>query len=170
MTIESFLFYGFGAAALVGALASLLQVRSQAAALVGLAAALVALSGLLALLDAHLIAVLMVLVHGGAVLVLALFSIMLVDPRADAFGPFDPARVVVKGAGVAVTIGLGAVLAGTLTGSLPALEAVPEGFGGHRELGRQLFTGYLVPVETVGLLLLAALVGSAFLARRRLDG
>ena len=46
---------------------------------------------------------------------------------------------------------------------------LPEGFGGYRALGIALYTDYVVAVEIVGLILLAAIVGAVILAKRRID-
>jgi NADH-quinone oxidoreductase subunit J len=48
-------------------------------------------------------------------------------------------------------------------------EAVPEGFGGYRQLGISLYTDYVLIVEMVSLLLLAAIVGALILAKRKID-
>ena len=52
---------------------------------------------------------------------------------------------------------------------LSELSDLPEGFGGFRDIGLQLFTAYVVPVQTTGLLLLAAIVGAVVLAKRKID-
>jgi NADH:ubiquinone oxidoreductase subunit 6 (subunit J) len=49
------------------------------------------------------------------------------------------------------------------------VAALPEGVGGSRALGIALFSEYVVAVELVGLVLLAAIVGAVILAKRRID-
>ena len=48
-------------------------------------------------------------------------------------------------------------------------ETVPEGFGGYRQVGISLYTDYVLLVEMVSLLLLAAIVGALILAKRKID-
>jgi NADH-quinone oxidoreductase subunit J len=47
--------------------------------------------------------------------------------------------------------------------------AVPEGFGGYRQVGIALYTDYVLLVEMASLLLLAAIVGALILAKRKID-
>jgi NADH-quinone oxidoreductase subunit J len=169
MPSEAHLFYAFAALALVGAIAVLVQVRNLIAGVTALLVTSVSLSGVFVLLDAHLVAVLQILVQTGSLFALLLFVVMLVDPRGEDFGATDPARVVVRIVGGAVALALGIVLIGTVWDGLPSPGIAPGGFGGFRAIGRELFAGYLVPVESLALLLLAALVGALLLARRRLD-
>jgi NADH-quinone oxidoreductase subunit J len=169
MPIELLLFYVFAGLAVFGALSMLLFVRHAVASAMSLLVTVVSLAGIHLLLEAHLVAVLQLIVFAGAILVLFLFVIMLLDLRDDDFGPYDPVQVLVKIGGVAAALVLGVTIAGAVSGTLPAPTELPEGFGGFRDVGLQLFTVYLIPVETAGLLLLAAIVGAAILARRRTD-
>ena len=169
MTIEVILFYGFAALAVFGAVAMLLLVRNAVASAMSLVVTMVSLAGIYVLLEAHLVAVLQIIVYAGAILVLFLFVIMLLNLRNDDFGPVDPAQTVVKIGGVATALALGVAIAGTVSANLPAAAELPEGFGGFRAIGLQLFTDFVVPVETAGLLLLAAVVGGVILAKRRID-
>jgi len=172
MTVEAVLFYAFAGLAVFGALAMVLFVRNLVAGAMSLAVSMVSLAGIYLLLGSHLIAALQIIAYAGAVLVLFLFVILLLDLRHDDFGPLDPAQVVTKLAGVALALAVGVALASTLVGVLPPapeLTQLPEGFGGFRDVGLQLFTAYVVPVEVAGLLLLAAIVGAVVLAKRSLD-
>ncbi len=169
MAIELVLFYALAGLAVFGALAMLLFVRNVVASAMSLVVTMVSLAGIYLLLEAHLVAVLQIMVYAGAILVLFLFVIMLLNLRNDDFGPFNPGQVVVKIVGVAVALALGATIAGTVLVTLPAPAELPEGFGGFRDVGLQLFTAYVVPVETAGLLLLAAIVGAVILAKQKID-
>ena len=172
MAIELVFFYAFAGLAVFGALGMLLFVRDVVASAMSLVVTMVSLAGIYLLLEAHLIAVLQIIVYAGAILVLFLFVIMLLNLRNGDFGPFDPGQVVVKIGGVVAALAVGAAIAGTVSGTLsPAaqLSDLPEGFGGFRDIGLQLFTAYVVPVQTMGLLLLAAIVGAVILAKRRIE-
>jgi NADH-quinone oxidoreductase subunit J len=167
MPSQALLFYAFGALALIGAFAVLLQARNLVAAVTALLVTTVSLAGIFVLLEAHLVAVLQLLVQTGSLLVLLIFVVMLVAPGGEDFGPEDPGRMIVKIAGVVVALALGIGLVAAVRDGLPLPPVPPAGFGGFRAIGRELFTAYLVPMEALALLLLAALVGALLLLRRR---
>ena len=167
MPFDVALFYAFGALAVAGAVGLLAFVRNVVAAAMCLVVTMVSLAGIYVLLGAHFVGALQVLVYAGAIVVLFLFVIMLLDVRADDAGPSRPGQPVVKLAGVVVCFVLGALVARRVAGSLPAAGPLPDGFGGVREVGLQLFTSYVVPVEAAGFLLLAAVVGAVILAKER---
>jgi NADH-quinone oxidoreductase subunit J len=167
------LFGGFAALAIVSA-ASCVTRRNPVASALWLVVTLFSLAALFVLLDAQFLAVLQVLVYAGAIMVLFLFVIMLLNlGRA---GPTD-----LKGP---IGLGLGVLLAGLLlvqllvlrqTSTLPALgpaaRVAPRaavGGGIIPALAQPLFTVYLVPFELTSLLLLAAIVGAVVLAKRKL--
>lgn len=167
MPFEVTLFYAFGALSVLGAVAMLLQVRNLVAGVMSLVVTMVSLAGIYVLLEAHLIAVVQIMVYAGAILVLFLFVVMLLNLRTDDFVPIRPGQRAVKLAGAGIAIGGGLFVALGLRGSLIAApEAVPAGFGGFRDIGLQLYTSYVVPVEAAGLILLAAIVGAVILAKR----
>jgi NADH-quinone oxidoreductase subunit J len=135
---------------------------------------LFSLAVLFVLLDAQFIGVLQVLVYAGAIMVLFLFVIMLLNVGRG--GPSD-----IKGPlGVAAAILLAGVLllelrvggAGTPPDAirLPAgtLTALQEQQGVVGAVANPLFSEYLIPFEITSLLLLAAIVGAVVLAKRRL--
>lgn len=170
MPVEAVFFYAFGGLSVFGAVAMLLQTRNLVAGAMGLLVTMVSLAGIYVLLGAHLIAALQIMVYAGAILVLFLFVIMLLNLRTDNFAPARPGQGAVKLAGTALAIAIGLFVADGLRGSFVSAPAeVPEGFGGFRDIGLQLFTVYAVPVEAAGLLLLAAIVGAVILAKRKVD-
>ena len=120
------------------------------------------------LLEAHLVAAIQIMVYAGAILVLFLFVIMLLNLRGDAFAPMRGGRALLEVLGIGVSLAALALMVSQLPG-LPALEALPEGFGGFRLLGIALYTEFVVPLETAGLLLLAAIVAAVVLAQRGAD-
>ena len=167
------IFWGFAGLAVVSALACITR-RSPVASALWLVATLFALAALFVLLDAQFIAVLQVLVYAGAIMVLFLFVIMLLNlGRA---GPSD-----LKGP---VGLGVGVLLAGLMLvqllalrhgGPAPALALAPGAMaraaaeqGMVPAVARPLFSTYLVPFEITSVLLLAALVGAVVLAKRKL--
>lgn len=125
----------------------------------------ISMAGLYFLLNADFVAAAQVLVYVGAINVLILFAIMLVNKQEE--------YAVVKGAGVRqvatalVCLGLFALL-GTMVISTPwAISSVaPVGDGSIVTIGIHFFTDFLLPFELVSVLLLIALVGAIVLARR----
>jgi NADH-quinone oxidoreductase subunit J len=161
------LFYVFAAVALVSALAMVLNVRNTVAAAMSLVITMVALGAIFLLLEAHLVAVIQLMVYAGAIVVLFLFVVMLLNLRSDAFSA--PRGNAVKLVGVVAAAGLCVALVRLAQSSLPAVKPLPEGFGGYEQVGRALFGPYVLPFEVTSYLLLAAIVGAVVLAKRRLD-
>jgi NADH-quinone oxidoreductase subunit J len=166
MSVEAILFYLFAVLAVGSALAMVLNVRNTVAAAMSLVITMVALAGIYVLLQAHLIAVIQIMVYAGAIVVLFIFVVMLLNLRRDSFPParMRLAKLVGSVAGVwALTRFLRAAGA-----HLPDVRTVPEDFGGYRHMGKALFTDFLLPFEMTSLLLLAAIVGAVILAMRRI--
>ena len=167
MTPQLVLFYLFGALAIGSAVAMVLNVRNTVAAALSLVVTMIALAAIFVLLEAHLVGAIQVMVYAGAIVVVFLFVVMLLN-----LGPelFSPARSFVpKLLGSAASLALLWVLTSRLSSRLPVPVEAPEGFGGYRQVGRALFTTYILPLEAVSLLLLAAIVGAVVLAKRRID-
>ena len=168
MSVELVLFYVFGAMAVGSALAMVLNLRNTVASAMSLVVTMVALAAVYVLMEAHLVAVLQIMVYGGAIVVLFVFVVMLLNLRQDDFPPVR--QRFVKGLGVALMVFALVKLLAILPAALPGTVAeLPEGFGGYRDVGTALFTRYLLPFEATSLLLLSALVGAVVLAKRRLD-
>jgi NADH-quinone oxidoreductase subunit J len=160
------LFYLFAAVAVAGALGMVLNVRNTVAGALSLVATMLALGAIYVLLDAYLIGVLQILIYAGAIVVLFLFVVMLLNLRRDEFAPGR------MRATKAAAVLLGAVALVQVIGWLPRGEAarpLPDGFGGYRDVGARLFTDYVLVFEFTSLLLLAAMVGAVMLAKRRID-
>ena len=116
-------------------------------------------------LNAHMVAALQIIVYAGAIMVLFLFVIMLLNLQSDTL------RTQRHGLGRAAIIG-GVILLAELglllqrSSSEQAESSLPENFGTVEALGSQLFTTYLLPFEITGILLLVAIVGAVVLAKR----
>jgi NADH-quinone oxidoreductase subunit J len=128
---------------------------------------IVSLAGLFVLLHAFFLAAVQVLVYAGAVMVLFLFVIMMLDLKAEE-------RRKIKAFGiVGGLISVGSILAIFLS-SLVNLQSPlganesPVLEGGTVSLGKLLFTHYLLPFEIVSVLLLVAIVGVVLLSRKDL--
>jgi NADH-quinone oxidoreductase subunit J len=130
---------------------------------------MVSMAGLFVLLHAFFLAAVQILVYAGAVMVLFLFVIMLLDLKEE---ERQKARLFAITSGLASVGGLVIILVRTIWVSGSARAVKPTLEGGTTELGRMLFNyhgatpGYLLPFEIVSLLLLVAMVGVIVLSRR----
>jgi NADH-quinone oxidoreductase subunit J len=126
---------------------------------------IISLAGLFVLLHAFFLAAVQVLVYAGAVMVLFLFVIMLLNLRAEEQRRIKILAVIggVTSAGAILLIFLVNLLNAPLDAKeLPSLE------GGTVDLGKLLFTQYLLPFEIISVLLLVAIVGVVLLSKRDL--
>lgn len=117
-------------------------------------------------LDAHLLGWFQIIVYAGAVMVLFLFVIMLLNLQTDPHENQKPSLRVAAGLGGAVLIVELFLLLGRTPLPEESLTAVPENFGTVRALSEKLFTDYLIPFEVTSVLLLVAAVGAVVLAKR----
>ena len=166
MSVPLVLFYAFAVLAVLSALAMVLNLRNTVAAALSLVVTMVSLAGVYVLLEAHLVAAIQIMVYGGAIVVLFLFVVMLLNLRSDELLPSRQRGVKVIGALLGVVLlaeGLRAL------GGFPEAPPLPEGFGGYRQLGLALYTDYVLIVEVISLLLTAAIVGALILAKRKID-
>ncbi len=121
---------------------------------------------LFVLLQAFFLAAVQVLVYAGAVIVLFLFVIMLLDLKAEERQRIKASSVI---AGVISVGAILYILFSTVAGSpLGTSQQVPQVEGGTIPLGRLLFSQYLLPFEVVSILLLVAMVGVVLLSKRDL--
>ncbi len=143
--------------------------RSPVSSAMSLVMSFVGLAALFVTLDAFFIAVVQVLVYAGAVMVLFLFIIMLLDLRTEGRRPVK----------LAAWAGGGMVLVGFLSAltkvvfSLPeAAQTKPElplpGVNDVAQVGFALFRNFNLPFQIIGVLLLVATIGVVVLSRREL--
>ena len=124
---------------------------------------IISMSGLFVLLQAYFLAAVQILVYAGAVIVLFLFVIMLMDPkeaerrRFQKFGTF---------LGIAAVGGLAGIMINTVRLSVVGESLVASGEGETDSLGQLLFTSYVLPFEIISVLLLVAMVGCILLSKR----
>jgi len=160
-------FYLFAAIAVAGALGMVLNTRNTVAAALSLVLTMVSLGGVYVLLEAYLIGVLQILVYAGAILVLFLFVVMLLNLRRDEFSP--QRQLATKIVAVAIGLAVLALFLQIVQGAFGTPAAISEDFGGYRQVGTALFTDYVLAFEATSLLLLAAMVGAVILAKRKID-
>jgi len=142
--------------------------RNPVASAVALAFNLVAIAGVYMVLDAQFIGLLQVIVYAGAIMVLILFVIMLLnlrdEARAHPTGTFQ--RVLAPVTTLIFAIVIGRAVHASTPASFP--EKVAE-FGTAGSVGRELFTRFYYPFEAISLLLIVAMVGAVLLAKKRLS-
>ena len=155
-------FYLVAAGTLAGAWAAVSS-RNLFRAALGLAVALFGVAILYLFLEAEFLAVVQILVYVGAILTLLVFGVMLTARIADpAVSRWN--RQAWAGLIVAAVLGLGlAHLLFHAPWPAPADAAKPAQLP---VLGKTLLSGYLLPFEVLSVLLLGALVGSVFIARK----
>lgn len=165
--MEPILFYIFGGLGVVTALLMVTRQNPIASAL-WLVVCFFAFAGLFATLSAHFIAVIQILLYAGAIMVLFIFVIMLLNIRQEELKPRHLQFSGLLGGGITLylvilfTLGL---LKSQGSGGFPAL---PENFGCVAPVGRLLFAKYLIPFELTSVLLLTAIVGSVVMGKRKL--
>lgn len=158
--------------AIVFSLAMVVQTRPVRSVL-SLVVTFFGLAVLSILLNAPFIAALQVIVYAGAILVLFLFVIMLLNLSVEA--EEKDQRSVQRLLGLATALGLGGVLVGATVKAPPLPVAVADGPHAIPTpdeiplLGRLLFSDYLLAFEALSVLLLVAAVGALVLAKRRMD-
>ncbi len=164
--MQLLMFYIFGFLALFAAVSMVVSRKPVMSALF-LILNMFCLAGLYALLDAHLVAVLQIIVYAGAIMVLVLFVIMLLNLR-EKKGLVPKHTVVGQVIGILVlaTVMLGVIAKLDLNAIKPLREMSPE-FGTVAGVAEKLFTVYLLPFEIASVLLLAAIVGAVILAKRK---
>jgi len=163
----------FGGIAIVSALLCITR-RSPVASALWLVVTLFALAAMFVLLDAQFIAALQVLVYAGAIMVLFLFVIMLLNLGRP--GPTDIKGPLGLGVAVALAGAMLFLLRPLGQAALPASIQLPPGSvaalqqqrGIVGAVANPLFDAYLIPFEIASVLLLAAIVGAVVLAKRKL--
>lgn len=144
----------------VGVVAARQPVHSAIALLIVLAA----LAVTYLVLAAQFVAVLQVIIYAGAIVVLFLFVIMLLNVRSGE-GPAIKLPRQAAVAAVAAGLYLAALLVAVLGAARPFPPA-PDGFGTAQAVGAALLAGYLLPFELAAVIMLVGIVAAVLLGRR----
>ena len=164
---EFVLFWLFAAVAVAGGIGMLLNLRNTVASALCLVLTMLALACLFVLLLAQFVGVIQVMVYAGAIIVLFLFVIMLLNMERDTLGA--ETYPVVKVLAAIFTVAVGIKLATVVATLRTPWAEVDEAFGTTREFGQALFTDYVLPFELASILLIAGIVGAIVLAKQRLE-
>jgi len=169
MEFKQLIFYFFGAV-LVFAAGSVITVRNPVKAALFLVLAFFSAAGLWMLLQAEFLAIALVLVYVGAVMVLFLFVVMMLDINVarlrEGFGEYLPIGGLVA---VLLVLEMSFILASGPfdAANMPEPAAAAAGHSNTREIGRVLYTTYVYPFEIAALILLVAIVAAITLTLRR---
>lgn len=162
MTASLMIFYILAALLVVSSLLVVFQ-RNVVYSAMALVAALFLIAVLFLTLHAPMVGVLQVLVYAGAIMVLFLFVIMLLNLAA-----LEQRRAIWWGFGSVAALLLAVSLVSLLTDSEPPADPMvaTELFGSPEMLAKSLFTDFVLPFEIASVLLLVAIIGAVVLAKR----
>src|SRR5574341_375828 len=163
--LETWIFFAFAAVLLIAAL-RVITARNPVHAALYLVLAFFTATGIWLLLRAEFLAITLVVVYVGAVMVLFLFVVMMLDINLErvreGFWRNLPLAVVVGGI---MVIEMVAVLANRYYGAVPPAE--PAGYSNTKALGRVLYTDYAFAFEIAAVILLVAIIAAIALTLRR---
>jgi NADH-quinone oxidoreductase subunit J len=158
------MFYLFAALAILGGLL-MVSLRNPLSGAFSLILSLVSVAGLFAMLEAEFVFILQVLVYGGAIMVLIIFTIMLLNLNKEelAEAPVGWMRLILT----ALVCAVGAFGAIKVFGTVvPTGVNVAPDFGSIEGVGRMMLSDFLYPFEVISLILLVAVVGVVLLAKK----
>lgn len=166
MEFTQYVFYFF-ATVLVFAAFMVITIRNPVQAALFLVLAFFSAAGLWILLEAEFLAIVLVLVYVGAVMVLFLFVVMMLDINMarlrEGFGEYLPIGGLIA---VLMVIEMALILSDGFGSGRPVVPH-PVDYSNTRELGRILYTVYAYPLEIAAAILLAAIVAAIALTLRR---
>ena len=173
MPIYEIVFYTFSLV-MLGAAVAVITVRNPVYAALNLVLAFFSAAAIWMLLEVEFLAIILILVYVGAVMVLFLFVVMMLDinlePLKAGFMKYLPAGLLV--AALMAAEFLAVIWAKGRFGeeAFPLPEPSPEGFSNTKAVGELLFTNYLLPFELAGVILLVAIVAAIALTQRQRTG
>jgi NADH-quinone oxidoreductase subunit J len=160
MTYEEIIFYVIAVPTVIGAI-GVVTARNVVHSALFLILSLLAVAGIFILLASEFLAIVQVLIYGGAVTILVLFAMMLTRVRdlpAALDGPQRPFAALA--AGVFLGVSILAVLSTEWPGETEEITVISI-----EQIGNELFTTWAVPFEIASLVLMVALLGAIILAR-----
>ena len=174
---ESLLFYVLSGLA-VGASALVIGQRNPMYSVLLLIVSFAALAGLYIGLDAPFVAMAQMIIYAGAIMVLFLFVVMLLNAPQEDAAEWDRTHPLRKPGFARIGIVLAVLLVVELGWALAKVVSLENAVGGRadgaaiasvREMGRVLFSQYSFAFEATSILILVAMVGAVVLARREGD-
>jgi NADH-quinone oxidoreductase subunit J len=165
MTASLIIFFVLAALAVLAAVSLILQ-RHPIHSALSLIVVMVALAGLYLLMGAEFVAAVQIIVYGGAVMVLFVFVIMLLNAGLEERTNFS--KLATFG-GIPLALALGGIIAAAIarsSGRLPAPAAAEASLSSTRQLSMLLFSEFVYPFELTSFLILVAILGAIVLAQR----
>jgi NADH-quinone oxidoreductase subunit J len=160
---DQIIFYVMAAWVTVFAIVTITR-RNPVTAVMSLVATFFGLAAVYAALSAHFLAVVQVLVYAGAIMVLFIFVVMILNREEVAPLALRPMRLLGVAAGIYLLVVFFKVVAvGVPTDQVP--HVLPESYGTVASVGDMLFREFLYPFEAISLLLLVAIVGGVVISR-----
>jgi NADH-quinone oxidoreductase subunit J len=166
--MQDYLFYLFAALTLLCGVLVIANpfTRNPVTSAMFLVLTIVSLAGLFVLLHAFFLAAVQILVYAGAVMVLFLFVIMLLDLKEES------RRKIKAGAGLLGLVaagGIASLMINVIRQSNVGVGLSPASAeGSSLALGKKLFTDYALPFELISLVLLVAMIGAVLLSKKEL--
>ena len=167
-SLSPLFFWFFAGLMLLGGLSVILN-RSPIASALSLVVTIIAMAGLFVLLHAFFLAAIQVIVYAGAVMVLFLFIIMLLDLKAEERRHIKPFGLAAGGlVGLFFACQFFRVLHQTEAGTRPIASLPPAAADDIPAIGTLLFSKYILPFEVTSILLLVAMVGVVLLSKKEI--
>ncbi|MGR3218765.1 MAG: NADH-quinone oxidoreductase subunit J [Candidatus Anammoxibacter sp.] len=171
---EAILFYLISSVAVISAVSVILQ-KNPIYSVISLIVTLVSLSTVFLLLNAQFLAAVQIIVYAGAIMVLFLFVVMLLNLGKDDAGEegydklfIQKKMAVILGGTLFVIFGM-VIKSGFYSGKSGNYTAeVINNIGNTELIGKLLFTEYLLPFEITSVLLFAAIIGTIILAKKKI--
>ena len=169
--MELLIFYPLAGFCVVLALGVIFN-NSPVGSAISLIGMMLGLAGIFVLQQAHFIAILQIIIYAGAIMVLFMFVIMLLNLKKG-----DDAGWIARGRNTFISVMTGLLTVGILykitdillTAKMDTPATLPDTFGTVANIGETLFTDFILPFEVASILLLAAMVGAVVLAKTKLD-
>jgi NADH-quinone oxidoreductase subunit J len=169
--MELLIFYPLAGFCVVLALGVVFN-NSPVGSAISLIGMMLGLSGVFVLQQAHFIAILQIIIYAGAIMVLFMFVIMLLNLKKG-----DDAGWIARERNLLLSVLTGLLAVGILykisdvlfSAQMDTPATLPDSFGTVANIGETLFTDFVLPFEVASILLLAAMVGAVVLAKTKLD-
>ena len=170
--MELLIFYPLASLCVLCALGVVIN-KSPVGSAMSLIAMMLGLAGIFILQQAHFIAILQIIIYAGAIMVLFMFVIMLLNLK----GKGEDENWLSRDKNLLLTVLSGLLATGVLykiinitsSGEFGSPAPLPETFGTVREVGTVLFTEFVLPFEVASILLLVAMIGAVVLAKSKVD-
>jgi len=164
MTAQLLVFFVLAAVAVIGAINLIVQKHPIHSAL-SLIVVMVALAGLYLLMGAEFVAAVQIIVYGGAIMVLFVFVIMLLNAGIEEHTSISK---MAGGPGLLLVIALAAFIGATIARSQANVQAVAQSgaLAPTKEISNMIFKDFVYPFELTSFLILVAILGATVLAQR----